>query len=201
MRIAVTDDHPLYLEALSGHLRRLRPEAEVLCFSTFEGLSLALRQTAFDLLIVDYHLPDTKEHCPFEAVIAKAPKTPVIVISGSASQTQILKVIEAGARGYIPKTMDENLLDSVLELVMNGGTYVPADILKPAAETSSIALLSESEKAILRMVTLGSTNKEIARNFDISEAAVKFRVSHIFQKLNVKNRAQAASLAIANGLG
>jgi DNA-binding NarL/FixJ family response regulator len=215
MRIIVADDHPLYLEAIAMHLERMDGEAEICRATSIDAVLELLADAQTDLILVDYSMPGDGGAEGLKRVIAAAKQAPVVVISGVAAESDVLACINAGARGFLPKTLEGRLLTSALSHVMSGGTFVPAELVivigrAGASETGVVASppvelmdggeLSERELALLRRVVAGEPNKVIARGLDISEVTVKFYLTRIFKNMGVKNRSHAAVLAIRSGL-
>lgn len=196
MRIALADDHPLYLEALTGHVSRHFHGASVTPFHSFHPMMRSHTECKFDLIILDYYLQDITGLEALRAVLSVDHKVPVVFVSGTATHKQIMQAIEEGAKGFISKSVDDSLLNAALQLVVSGGTYIPQEAFVSHHIEDSIGALSERDRAILQMLSQGYSNKEIARDLKLSEATIKFHLSHLFQRLGVKNRAQAAALAV-----
>jgi len=136
----------------------------------------------------------------------------VVVVSGSRQRATIRAAIEAGARGYILKSANGEILRHVLPLVLSGELYVPAQAvaaedLGQAGEFETSPLednndfnpdfksLTPRETQVLKLLTLGYSNKEIARSLGMLEGTVKVHVKSIMKKLGVNNRTQAAIAA------
>jgi DNA-binding NarL/FixJ family response regulator len=215
MRIIVADDHPLYLEAIAMHLERMDREAEICRVTSIDAVLELLTEAQADLVLIDYSMPGDDGSEGLKRVIAAAKQAPVVVISGVAVESDVLACINAGARGFLPKTLEGRLLTSAISHVTSGGTYVPAELLvaigragasgagssaSPTKELKDGTELSERELALLRRVVNGEPNKQIARALDIQEVTVKFYLTRIFKKLGVKNRSHAAVTAIRMGL-
>jgi DNA-binding NarL/FixJ family response regulator len=194
LRIAVIDDHPLYLGALTEHVSRFFRDASVSAFHLFHPMLQAHTDKKFDLIILDYNLQDISGSDALRTITTTDERVPVVFVSGSATRKQILQSIEEGAKGFITKTVDESLLCAALQLVMNGGTYVPQEAFAAPQSEASAIHLTERDRVILQMISKGCSNKEIARELKLSEATIKFHLSHLFQRLGVKNRVQAAAL-------
>jgi two-component system, NarL family, nitrate/nitrite response regulator NarL len=136
-------------------------------------------------------------------------------MSGVAVESDVLARINAGARGFLPKTLEGRLFTSAISHVIGGGTYVPAELVaamvragtskadppvSPPHALRAYGEFNERELALLRRVVAGEPNKVIARAMDIREVTVKFYLTRIFKKLGVKNRSHAAVKAIRSGL-
>ncbi|HLO75338.1 MAG TPA: response regulator transcription factor [Magnetospirillum sp.] len=213
MRILLADDHPFYLDALERQLCKTFRGAEVQSFSSFEGLCTALGETSADLVILDFSMSDMNGTQAVRRVVSLAGSASVIVVSGVADTADVRGCIAAGARGYLPKTMDPRPFTDAVSVVLHGGTYLPieysaacAPVSAPAAVPplekeipADISALDDRDGELLRMIMDGLTNKEIGRRMNLQEATVKFYVSRLFRRLGVKNRSQAAAWASRDG--
>src|SRR5215831_2342837 len=163
MKILIADDHPLYSEALRTQVERLFPAATVVEFSSFEDVMRlgALETGAYQLFLLDYHMPGMTAES-LKTLVSSFPDVPVAVVSGTANRADIRAVIQAGARGFIPKTATGEYLSHALQLLIAGGTSVPADLImaeEPAAASAApstqvewMSALSPRELDVLRGV-------------------------------------------------
>lgn len=207
MRIVIIDDHPLYLEAVRQQVSRIFEGAEVSSATTLDAGITILEGAPVDLVMVDYSLPGVDGLTAVTQVLAKAGKAAVIVMSGIAREKEVFSCIQVGVRGFFPKTLECNVFASAISLVANGGTYVPIDYMmgtssSKGADTGArdVNDFTDKELALLRMVVDAASNKEIARAFNLQEVTVKFHLTRIFRKMGVKNRSQAAVMAVRSGL-
>lgn len=203
MRALVADDHPLYLEAARTNIERSIPDMTVVEATSFAQLMQGLDDPLgrFDLILMDYSMPGATGRAGVEQVIAAADGTPVVLMSGNAQPEEVSACIAAGVKGYLPKTLDARLFIAALNMILLGGTYVPVDVMQavpssPSPTAPPIRTLSSRETDVLRMIVHGASNKEIARELEIQEVTVKLHTNRIFNKLGVKNRAQAAVKAV-----
>lgn len=214
MRLVVADDHPLYLDAVRGHLARAFRGADLHFFSTLDNALAFLAQNSADLVMLDYSMPGMDGTDGVRRAVAAAGAAPVVVMSGIASGSQVGSCIAAGAKGFLPKTMDAQVFTDAVALVLHGGTYVPAEFMghlphvgqavtvtAPAEGEETAADFSPREVELMRMMASGASNKEIARKMALQEVTVKFYLTRLFRRLGVKNRSQAAVTAARLGLG
>ena len=208
MRILIADDHPLYLEAVRRQVMRAYKRAEVCSFVSFTDLLAALAEKPADLVMLDYSMPGLGGGGLTRA-IATAGAAPVVVMSGVATAKDVAACIAAGARAFLPKTMEGPVFSDAVSMVMHGGTYVPAEFVGTAVPSATspesggtleAADFSPRESSLLRMVVTGASNKEIARTLCLQEVTVKFYLTRLFRRLGVKNRSQAAVVAVRLGL-
>jgi len=155
-------------------------------------------------------MAETENVTDLEKMRASLPALPVVVVSGSDDTRSVLRALDLGAMGYIPKTSPRDVLLGAVRLVASGGIYVPVEALKardagehaPAASSSKTAAdlgLSARQWEVLGLLLKGLPNKLIARKLEISENTTKIHVSAVLRALGVSSRTQA--LLAANRLG
>ena len=128
MRFIIADDHPLYLEAAQGQVTRRFADAEVRVATSVDGVLDLLSRAAADIVMLDYSMPGMMGTEGLLRVIALAGEAPVVVMSGIANRQNVLDCIAAGAKGYIPKTLEGPMFVAAVTLVVGGATYVPLRI-------------------------------------------------------------------------
>jgi two-component system nitrate/nitrite response regulator NarL len=206
MRVLIADDHPLYREAAALRVRRLYPDALVGEVSSLPELrqTTAEGSAPYDLILLDYHMPGMS----FEALVQLVNEftaTPLAVISGTSANADIRAAVHAGLRGFIPKTSSSEHFALALQILLAGGSSVPADILldRPSTHAAKpwLAKMTEREQEVLKGVIQGRSNKEIARQMDVAEVTVKLHLRSVFRKMDVKSRAEAAVKAVKAGFG
>lgn len=119
MRIIIADDHPLYLDAAKQQLVRAFAGATVLSATRFSEVFELLAQGPADILLVDYSMPGNSGLAGLKGIIAAAKGAPVLVISGVAIGKDVEACIAAGARGFLPKTLDGKLVTSAISWAVN----------------------------------------------------------------------------------
>jgi len=203
MRVVVADDHPLYRDAAVQQIQRLFPHAQIdqLCsLGELEALA-AQPGPAFDLFLVDFHMPGMSVDA-LGRLVSQYPQIPIAVISGTAQRADVRAMLQAGARGFIPKTTTGEQLAHALQLLLSGGTSVPTDVFfddgaQDAADWQS--LLTQREQDVLRGVARGLSNKEIGRELNLAEVTVKLHLRGVFRKMGARSRADAAVMATKAG--
>ncbi len=208
MRVLIADDHPLYREAAALQIRRLYPDALVREVSSLPEL----RQTtssaggAYDLILLDYHMPGMSLEALVQ-LVRELTAIPLAVISGTSANADIRAAVHAGLRGFIPKTSSPEHFALALQLLLAGGSSVPAEILRDRPSTNGMAVrpwlekMTEREREVLKGVIQGHSNKEIARRMEVAEVTVKLHLRNVFRKMGVKSRAEAAVMAVKAGFG
>lgn len=209
MRIIIADDHPLYLEAVLGQLERAFPDGRFFTARTLPDTLILLERETVDLVMLDYSMPGMDGVAGIPQAIAVAKGTPVVVMSGVADEEAVRACIAAGAKGFLPKTLESRVFLHAIGLVAAGGTYVPAEFValpvKPAVTIGGGPALDPAnftvrEMEVLGLIVAGASNKEIARHLDLQEVTIKLHLTRIFQKMGVKNRSHAAVMAVRGGL-
>ncbi len=202
MKIIIADDHPLYREAVSLQVRRLYPQADVAQVACLDELQAAIAESSepYCLMLVDFHMPGMSLEA-LTALINAFPSVPVAVISGMARPSDIRAAVEAGARAYIPKTSTPEYFAQVLQMLLAGGTSVPADLLlEERAAQGGGWELSAREREVLKGVAMGQSNKEIGRDLGLAEVTIKLHLRNLFRKMGAKSRAEVAVMAVRAGL-
>ena len=223
MKVLVVDDHPLIHEALRLVLGRLGEGARLqAAYDCEQGLALAARDGEPDLLLLDLGLPGLSGLPALRAWRLRHPSVPVVVVSADRDRQILHEVLAAGAAGFIPKSTPAELMLAALQLVLQGGRYVPAEVLVgPGAAARTLAAeaaqgtdgasacakpamtalptLTERQRGVLRLLTQGASNKAIGRELDLAERTVKAHVTAVMRALGVSSRTQAAVVATKLG--
>ena len=188
-------------------LRQLYPDVVIREASTAaEGLQLLQTEEPFDIVLLDFYLPDVSGGGMVQNYVTRS-GAPVVILSGSNNPQDIAAAMKAGAKGYIVKSSKPATLHHVLELTLSGESFFPWD--GAAAETATSLSpvdnndrsvsgqpnLTDRQRQILKLVAEGKSNKEIARALDILEGTVKAHLRFLMKHLNAKNRTQLAVMA------
>jgi two-component system nitrate/nitrite response regulator NarL len=211
MKILVVDDHPVLRGGLSALLMQLANDVIVLqAGNAEEGLALVAHAPDLDLVLLDIVMPGIDGLHAIAEFGRLRPELPVAVLSSSENPKDVRDALAQGALGYIPKSANQHTLLAAIRLVMNGELYVPPLMLEEADTSQSMqfrtpdnaakAILTDRQIAVLRLISQGQSNKEIAFELSLSEKTVKAHITAIFKVLNVVNRTQAASAGRDNGL-
>jgi len=212
MKFLVVDDHALIREAMRGVLKELQNDAEVLEARNC-GAALDLIQLHGDLSLVllDLRLPDRDGFEALSELRERYPAISVVMISAFNDRDNVVRALEAGALGFIPKTESRDVLLGALRLILAGGVYIPPNVLDRApavTETPQRRVssgrqptpaelgLTERQVDVLGLMMQGKNNKLICRALNLAEPTVKNHVSAILKALEVTNRTEAV-LAVA----
>ncbi|CAA7618382.1 response regulator transcription factor [Magnetospirillum sp. UT-4] len=212
MIVLIADDHALFRYGISLALEGLYGKDVTIlqASSAEETRRIAQEAKGLDLILLDLMMPGLNGISDLKKFIDTLPPVPVVIVSGSRQRSTIRSAIECGARGYVLKSSNGEILKHVLPLVLSGELYVPAQAVanEEAAEGYEGSPLDEAgdfnpdfksltprETQVLKLLTLGYSNKEIARSLGMLEGTVKVHVKSIMKKLGVNNRTQAAIAA------
>lgn len=200
MHIVLCDDHTLVVEGFTLLLQALQPGLRVSCHARAETLlGEAPRWTDVTLVLLDLALPDSEGLQALTRLRQLREDVPVVVLSGVDQRERMLQCIEAGAMGFIPKSVDSRTLEAALQHVLSGGIYLPAGAPATAARAPGVQL-TPRQWEILAAVLQGKSIKRIALDLDISIATTKTHVSAVLRALNVTNRTEAIVKAAQLGL-
>jgi len=213
IRVLVVDDHTLFRR---GVIALLSVDARFSVVAEAGDAGEATRRAAEtqpDIILLDIHLPGVNGVDALAGLKEVAPHSRVLMLTVSEDERDLAAALRAGARGYLLKTVDSEVLASVIQRTMAGESIVSPEMTsklvsafqsltpEPAGEAAAPAdadpylSLSPREKEILSHIARGASNKEIARALDIAETTVKIHVQHILRKLNLSSRVQAAVVA------
>ena len=200
IRILVVDDHFMVRMGLSASLN-VEPDLQVVAEAANGEAALdSVRQHRPDVVLMDVRLPGLSGADTAAAIIRDYPEARILMLSTHSGEEEVYRSLQAGARGYILKSvMREELLRAIRE-VHAGRRYLDPAVAPLLAERMSHRSLTARELEVLRMVAQGLGNKEIAAALNIAEVTVKLHVSHVLEKLNVKDRTEAATTALRRGI-
>jgi DNA-binding NarL/FixJ family response regulator len=208
MRIILADDHDLIRDTLEVYLQKLDTKVDVLHAATLaQALDAAKGATDASLVLLDLRMPGMNGLAGFRAMQKELPTTPIVIFSGDTNPDLIKASLQAGAAGFIPKTMRAPAMINALRLVLSGERYVPDLAMltgdgKPGASLDSggaFSQLTPREREVLGLLVKGNSNKQIARQLKIEEITVALHLRSIYRKLNVASRTQAVRLALQLG--
>jgi DNA-binding NarL/FixJ family response regulator len=203
MKILVVDDHVLIREALHGVLKKLTRDPVVLeasnCAQTMEAIA---SNPDISLILLDLMLPDRDGFLMLAELRERNPAMSVVVLSAVQDRANVMKALDLGAMGYIPKSARNEVMLSALQLVFAGGIYIPPEILarehlsqsapRPPGTMSPTDLgLTDRQLEVLALIVQGKNNKSICQKLNLAEPTVKNHVTAILKALKVANRAEA----------
>jgi DNA-binding NarL/FixJ family response regulator len=200
IRILVVDDHFMVRMGLSASLN-VEPDMEVVDeVGKGEAALEAYRKHRPSLVLMDLRLPGMSGTECTAAILHEFPDAHILMLSTHSGEEEIYRAMQAGARGYVLKSIvREELLGAIRE-VHQGRRYLDPIVASLLTERLFHRSLTGRELEVLRMVAQGLGNKEIAKTLNIAEVTVKLHVSHVLEKLNVKDRTEAATAALKRGI-
>lgn len=212
MRVLMIDDHALFRVGLQGLLEQRGIEVIAAVAEGMEGLSLA-QELKPDIILLDLRMPDMSGLEVLRKVKEINLKIPVVMLTTSNEEQDLVEALRNGAQGYLLKDMEPDELVSALRDIERGKNVVAqglTDVLarmvqgEPSEEKeqkeSPFSELTPRELEILCLLADGQSNKVIARNLGISDGTVKLHVKAILRKLEVHSRVEAAVIAVEQGL-
>jgi DNA-binding NarL/FixJ family response regulator len=203
MRILLADDHDMVRETISAYLRN-EGGAEVSLATDLSGaMDLISSEGPFDLVLLDYQMPGMMGLDGLAKALSANGGKGVGILSGSAPANTAKAALDAGAIGFIPKTMGAQSLLNAVRFMSAGEVYAPVELMRAESTSATHPLaerLSPRELEVLDGLCRGLSNKEIARELDLQEVTIKLHVRTLCKKLDAKNRTQAALTAKEVGL-
>jgi two-component system, NarL family, nitrate/nitrite response regulator NarL len=201
--IVIVDDHPLFRDGVAAALQS-DDDMTVLAqgSNAKEALELAKKYLP-DVILLDITMPGSGLEAA-KTIATACPVTKIIMLTFSEEEDDVNTALKAGAKAYVLKGVSSRELKSIIRSVYDGHVYVTptlaASMLRDLSKSSEIPSnpleeLSEREKGILELVASGKSNKAIGSELGLTEKTIKHYMSNILQKLQVRNRVEAALLA------
>ncbi|MDM0114827.1 response regulator transcription factor [Variovorax sp. J22R133] len=205
MNVLMVDDHVMFLQGMKGLLNVLTPQLRVETTRDIGRASQLVQETAFDVVLLDWHLNDCKGAEAIRRLRESGCMARIVVLSGETDSALIHDAIELGAAGFIPKEYSSEKMVEAVQQVLAGRIFLPSEAAPPrmreAPSTDArLAELTSRQMEVYRAATRGLSNKLIARQLDIAESTVKAHLSAVYSALGVRNRTEAAYQASREGL-
>jgi len=200
IRILIVDDHPVVRAGLTSMLAT-QPGIEVAdsVSSGEEALDMLERQR-LDIVLLDLRMPGLNGIDTLLAIRRKAIPVHVIVLTSYETDEDIYRAVNAGAEGYLLKNASLREMVEAIRAVRAGNRYIPRRIASRLAERMTRSNLTARELEILKILTKGLTNKQIASALGISDNTVRNHINSIIEKLEVSDRTEASTTAIQRGI-
>jgi DNA-binding NarL/FixJ family response regulator len=204
LRLLVVDDHALFREGLALLLSRLGAQVAVTQLGDAQGLAAALDATpAPSLLLLDWNVPGLAPEPLIRRLADRDPPVPVLIVSGSENPADLAAALDAGALGFVPKSLEPEALLTAVRRVLDGELYLPAELARALAAWRRARRgpsLSPRQQQVLVELARGHGNERIARNLGIGASTVKTHVNALFNALGVDNRTACVHAARELGL-
>jgi DNA-binding NarL/FixJ family response regulator len=215
MNVLVIDDHPLILYAMRSLVQQLGEHVEVVTATSARAAREALATSpAFDLALLDLQLGDADGFELLQELRAAYPALPIVIVAASDRRDDVMRAIDMGAMGFVPKCTGNETLLAALAMVLSGGIYLPPSIMRSAPSPRALAHpnsadwderiesdratatlagldLTPRQKEVLALLLRGQSNKLIARALNLSVETIKDHVAAVLRSLNVSSRTQA----------
>jgi len=198
IRILLADDHPPLRAGLAAILNG-QPDFQVVA-EVGSGREVMAAREPIDFYILDLRMPDGDGISTIRQLIARDPEARILVLTTYDNEEDIFQALESGARGYLLKdTTKEELVDAVRQ-IHKGERHLSQAVASRLADRLIRPRLTPRELDVLRLVSRGRSNKEMAAAMFISEETVKTHMKSLFQKLDVHDRAEAVAVSLQRGL-
>lgn len=212
MKFLVADDHELIRRGINHALLELDPSAEIHdSADAAQTLQAIDADQPYDLILLDLFMPGATGFDLLHSIREASPSSLVVVLSASENPEHMRQSLDAGAAGYIPKSVGLGRMKAALQLVLAGGVYTPADLIPGGAIAGADEIVSRDtelffpsitrrQREVLVLLGEGKSNKEIAQQLTLSENTIKIHVAALLKALKVDNRTKAAIVAKKRGL-
>ncbi len=212
IRVLVADDHQIVREGVRAVLERAGFEVVGEAATGRETVEQVTRHRP-DVVLLDIRMPDGDGLQTLEAIKTSFPEVRVIMLTTYANPGYLARAVTSGAAGYLTKEADPAQIVKAVQAAVSGEQLLDYELLQLALRNVAaqvvevspmdddlIVPLTEQEKVILRLIVAGLSNEDIGRALSITVNTVKTHIRHIFQKLGVSDRTQAAVWAVRHGL-
>lgn len=209
MRIVLADDHALFRDGVSSLLQAWGHEVVGRASNGAEAVELVLRLEP-ELVLMDVRMPGKSGVQATREIAAVRPQTPIVMLTVSEDEDDLFAAIQAGARGYLLKDLEATQLRAMIDTVARGEAAItPATAARIIRHLSTMGAspdeptperLTARELDVLRLVTAGWHNKEIAAELGITENTTKYHLRNILEKLHAQSRTEVAMRALREGL-
>jgi DNA-binding NarL/FixJ family response regulator len=200
IRVFSVDDHPLLREGIAAVINNQPDMVIVAQAATAQEAIERYRNYRPHVTLMDLRLPDMSGIETLIAIRSEFPDARIIMLTTFEGDVEVKRALEAGARGYMLKSMPPKDLVEVVRQVHAGKKSIPAQLAAQLAEHMSDELLTEREVEVLGQIAGGNRNRDIAERLFISEETVKVHIKHIMEKLGASDRTQAVAIGVRRGI-
>ena len=206
-RIAIADDHVLVRRGLAELLREMDDLDVVAEAESGEELLRSLRGTEVDVVVMDMNMPGPSGLDLVKSILSEFRTMPILVLSAHPEDQYAVRVVRAGAKGYLTKESAEAELVAAIERVTSGQRYLSQALaesllqaLDAGPDDAPHAALSDREYQVLRLLASGMTASAIAEHLSLSVKTISTYRSRLLQKMGMANNAELTRYALENGL-
>ena len=202
MRVLIADDHPLILAGIKRALEE-DDQFEVVAEARVGSQVLPLvSQTHPDLALLDLRMPEMDGLACLDRIRKEHPRVKVVILSVSTDPEVVQTVLNHGAAAYVVKSVNPIDLSSALRQALEGTVFSAVGLPEKTAQQDAVkaAGLTDRETTILKALARGLSNEAIGKELWVAQQTVKFHLTNIYRKLDVKNRTEAARYAYEHGL-
>jgi len=199
IRVLAADDHALLRKGLAAVINA-EPDLKLVAEAcNGEEAIEKFRTHRPDVTLMDLQMPGLNGIEAINRIVSEFPEARIIVLTTYSGDAQVLRALRAGARSYILKGNDRELVETI-HAVAEGRKRIPPEVAAELAEHATDDELSEREIEVLHLIAAGNSNKQIADQLFVAEATIKSRVSSILSKLDASDRAHAVTIALKRGI-
>jgi DNA-binding NarL/FixJ family response regulator len=199
IRVLAVDDHALLRKGLAA-LINAEPDMKLIAeASNGEEAIEKFRAHRPDITLMDLQMPGLNGIEAIARILSEFRDARVVVLTTYAGDAQVLRALRAGARAYVLKGHDRDLIETI-HAVMQGRKKIPAEVAAELAEHATDDELTEREIEVLRLIAAGNSNKQIGDLLCVAEATVKSRITNILSKLGASDRAHAVTIGLKRGI-
>ena len=198
--LLIADDHPVVREGMAAIVERCNGFH---CVGQASGAREAVRkwqELQPDIGLFDLRMPDGDAVSAITHILEFDPGARILVVSSFDADEEVYRVMKSGARGYMLKDSEPEMIASALKSIQSGLRHLPPQLASKLAERITHTNLSSRETEILIMLAMGKKNAAIADELCISLATIKFHLNNIYSKLDVSSRTEAIAVAVKRGL-
>jgi two-component system NarL family response regulator len=200
IRVLVVDDHPVVRQGLIGILEEASDIVIVGQGRNGHEAIAVFQQQQPDVTLMDLRMPEMEGVPAITVICNEFPNARIIVLTTYDTDEEIYRGLRAGAKGYLLKDSEPEELLTAIRTVNRGQQYIPPNVAAKLVQRMTGPELSDRELEVLQLIGQGMSNQEISTALNISESTVKTHVNRILSKLDVKDRTQAAILALKRGI-
>ena len=200
IRVMSVDDHPLLREGLAALINNQRGMVLVAQAANAQEGIAQFRRHQPDVTLMDLRLPDKSGIEALTAIRTEFPQAKIVMLTTFEGDVEIQRALEAGARGYILKSMPPKEIVEVILQVHAGKKRIPSQVAAQLAEHLSDEALTDREVEVLGQIAGGNRNRDIAEKLFITEETVKVHIKHIMEKLGARDRTQAVAIGLRRGI-